>query len=117
MTRILIGIGLTALIGAPAIAADGFSVEVLSWTRGSTSGTATVRIKNHTQQANSTWLEISCEAMGGFHNPVAKDFSFYREPIQPGGEATTKVRVELYETDANRAQCEVYLTDKTERSE
>ena len=117
MTRILIGIGLTALIGAPATAADGFSVEVLAWTRGNASGTATVRIKNHTAQANSTWLEISCDAMKGRHNAVAKDFSYYRAPIPPGGEATTKVRVELYWTDANRVQCEVYLTDKTERSE
>jgi hypothetical protein len=96
------------------MAADGFSVEVLGWTRGSTSGTATVRIKNHTQQANSTWLEISCEAMKGFHNVVARDFGFYRAPIQPGGEVITKVRVEFYGDDADRAQCEVNLTDKTE---
>ena len=117
MTRILIGIGLLALVSTPAIAADGFRAKVEQWKKEAWGGVATVRIENRTRQPNLTWLRIDCTAKKGLRRVIAQDFAFYKATIQPRRQATVRVPINLSGGTADRAECEVFLTDKTEQSE
>ena len=117
MRRILIGVGVLSLLSAPAVAADGFSAKVDGWKTEPWGGTAYVRIENATRQPNFTWLRIDCIAKRGLREIVGQDFGFYQGTIQPGKNVSVGVTMELHGERADRAECEVYLTDKTGQSE
>lgn len=117
MTRLWIAVGLVALLGAPSLAADGFTLKDEGWIPGDTYGTAIVRITNKGREPNLTWLRVDCTAKQGLRRVIAHDFAFVKWPIQPGDSTTARIRVNLYGGDADRAECEVFLTDKTAQSE
>jgi hypothetical protein len=64
-----------------------------------------------------TWLRIDCVARRGLREVVGQDFGFYKDTIPPGKKVSVGVAVALHGLRADRAACEVYLTDKTDQSE
>lgn len=117
MTKLLMVIGLVGFFGPPAMAADGFTLKDEGWIPGTEYGTAIVRITNRNREPNLTWLRVDCTAKKGLRRVIAQDFIFIKWPIQPGESETVHIPVKLYGGDADRADCEVFLTDKTAQSE